>query len=524
MRPAIEPADVEAFRSGIARQLGLHFDDTKSGQLAELLLLRLEATGCSAADYVERLALPLGREELGTLARTLTVGETYFFRNPDQFRAFAELALPERLRLRLRAGERRLRILSAACSSGEEAYTLAILARSVLLDPSVELSIRAVDVNPGALEKAQRARFSNWAVRETPPELVRRWFRKEGNELVLDDTLRSAVVFEARNLALADPALWQPGSYDVVFCRNALMYFTPEAARAAVARIRDALAPGGYLFLGHAETLRGLSEDFQLCHTHGTFYYQSKPTSGALPQLAASPSPQLAASPNLRLERFDLAPSEVLPAPVPPPLMDGLDGWPLAIAKAAERIAALSRTPACAPAPPSPMPPHWDLELVLDLLRKERFLDALERMRALPPESARDPDVLLLHAVLLTHNSELSAAEDACHRLLGMDDQNAGAHYVLALCREAAGDRRAAGEQYRQASYLAPSFAMPRLHLGLLARRSGDRVLARRELGHALALLQGEDPSRLLLFGGGFQKEALLALCRAELGAVGGAR
>jgi chemotaxis protein methyltransferase CheR len=524
VKPVIGATEIEAFRGGIGRQLGLQFDDTKSGQLAEVLLARLHATGSSAADYLERLGYPLDREELGALARKLTVGETYFFRNPDQFRAFAELALPERLRRRLEAGERRLRILSAACSSGEEAFTLAILARSVLLDPSVELSIRAVDVNPGALEKAQRARFSNWALRDTPPELIRRWFRKEGNELVLDETLRSAVTFEARNLALADSALWQPGSYDVVFCRNALMYFTPEVARAVVARISEALAPGGYLFLGHAETLRGLSEDFQLCHSHGTFYYQSKAASGALPHLAASPNAHLAASPNLQLGPSQIGDPEPLPAPVQPRLMDGLDGWPLAISKAAERIAALSRTPEPPRPPPSSLAPDWDLELVLDLLRKERFLDALERMRALPPESARDPDVLLLRSVLLTHNSEFSAAEEACHRLLGIDDQNAGAHYVLALCREGVGDRRAAGERYRQAIYLSPSFAMPRLHLGLLARRSGDRVLARRELGHAIELLDGEDASRLLLFGGGFQREALLALCRAELAAVGGPR
>jgi chemotaxis protein methyltransferase CheR len=91
---------------------------------------------------------------------------------------------------------------------------------------------------------------------------------------------------------------------------------------------------------------------------------------------------------------------------------------------------------------------------------------------------------------------------------------NAGAHYVLALCREASGDLRAAREEDEIAAYLDPTFAMPRLHLGLLARRSGDQEAAMRELARAATLLLHEDSSRLLMFGGGFQREALIAMCR----------
>jgi len=203
--------------------------------------------------------------------------------------------------------------------------------------------------------------------------------------------------------------------------------------------------------------------------------------------------------------------------------VDAADGWVDAIRKAGERIQALSRTPAPA-APREVSPPSWDLSRAHELLQKERYVDALQLVRTFPAESAGDPDVLLLQAVLLAHDAQLSAAEETCQRLLALDELNAGAHYVLALCREGAGDARGAAEQDRMAAYLAPGFAMPRLHLGLLARRSGDREAARRELEQALQLLTGEDPSRLLLFGGGFQREALLALCRAELAAVGGAR
>jgi len=106
--------------------------------------------------------------------------------------------------------------------------------------------------------------------------------------------------------------------------------------------------------------------------------------------------------------------------------------------------------------------------------------------------------------------------------LLMVDELNAGAHYVLALCRENSADRAGAAEHDRVAVYLDPTFAMPRLHLGLLARHAGDRDTARRELEQALLLLRSEDPSRLLLFGGGFNREALIVLCRSALRDCGG--
>jgi len=143
-------------------------------------------------------------------------------------------------------------------------------------------------------------------------------------------------------------------------------------------------------------------------------------------------------------------------------------------------------------------------------------------LHALPSDAAADPDSLLLRAALLTHSGRLDDAERACAELLGRDELNAGAHYVLALCREAAGDTNGASEHDEVSVYLDPTFAMPRLHLGLLARRGSNREGARRELTRALSLLQREDASRLLLFGGGFNREALTVLCRAELVACGG--
>jgi chemotaxis protein methyltransferase CheR len=509
MRAPPGSGDVERFRGIVARRLGLAFDDAKLGFLADVLGRRAQAHGQWCEVYLGQLesAQP-ARDELRALAVDLTVTETYFFRNPDQFRALAQSVLPSRLTAR--AGARKLSVLAAGCASGEEAYSLVISLRDLLPDPSWVLSIRAVDVNPTMLEKARRARYSAWSLRETPPEVQRRWFTEEGREFVLDGSVSGTVAFEERNLVDDDHDLWTPESYDVVFCRNLMMYLTPNHARSLMERIARALMPGGYLFLGHAETLRGVSQDFHLQHTDNTFYYRRRTASeGETPAVTA---PAAAG------------------APVLPPLAElvgAADTWVEAIAGAAGRIQALSDRPRwAAPSRPSPAAPGeiraWDLGRSLELLQMERFGDALDLVQRLPPESARDPEVLLLRAGLLTHSGQLERAEAVCTELLQLDELNSGAYYLRALCREGAGDRPGAVEQDRIAVYLDPSFAMPRLHLGLLARRAGDPPAACLEFSQALLLLRREDASRLLLFGGGFGRAALSALCRAELVACGG--
>jgi chemotaxis protein methyltransferase CheR len=514
MNVALGATDVERFRAFVCGRFGLQLDDAKLGLLAEVLRRRVDASSTTADAFLARLEDRPAVADLRAIVAELTVPETYFFRNIDQFHAFREIVLPERMVER--AGSKQLRILSAGCASGEEPYTLAILVREAALGPSWKVSIAGMDLSEVTLEKAARGRFSGWALRETPPEARRRWFREDEGQLVLDEEIRRTVTFAEHNLVDDTREPWVAESFDVVFCRNVMMYFTPERAQTVIARITRALAPGGYLFLGHAETLRGVSNDFHLRHTHGTFYYQRKQAF----EPRTAPAAAVSAAPVLR---------EPLAA-----LFEGAGSWVDTIHRASARIQTLAShasndSPKATPEPPGPPRPNepaaqtWSVARALELLERERFADALEVVHALPLESARDPQVLLLRAVLLTHSGQLPAAEDACNALLELDELDAGAHYLLALCREGSGDRRGATDHDQIAAYLDPAFAMPRLHLGLLERRADDRDSARRDLGHALVLLQREDTSRLLLFGGGFAREALIALCRTELVAVGGA-
>jgi chemotaxis protein methyltransferase CheR len=510
MTPGVFSAhELEQFREAVGRVLGLQFDDSKLSQLADVFRRRLETTRLTAAAYLRAFESGALEAEITALVPDLTVAETYFFRHGDQYRAFAEVALPERLSKALASGAR-VQIASAGCASGEEPYSLVMTARETLGAEARHVLVEGVDVNAALLDKARRGRFSSWVLRDTSSDAQRRWFTQQGREFVLDRSVVSAVTFEARNLADDRLEIWKPESLDIVFCRNVIMYFSPLIAQAVVGRLAKALKPGGYLFLGHAETLRGLSSDFHLRHTHDTFYYQRRA------QLEA-------AAPSFLPRATSSTPGST---PTVPDLMDGASTWVEAIAKAAQRIESLATPPRggrstrenAGSAPRR----GWEVGLALELLEQERFVEALDLVERFPPESARDREVLLLRAVLLTHSGQLVQAERACHQLLALDELNAGAHYLLALCREGAGDRAGAVSHDQTAIYLDPGFAMAHVHLGLLARRANDRVTARREHAQAIVLLQREDASRLLLFGGGFSREALMALCRAELAGSGG--
>ena len=489
MTPVLVKNDIEQFRNILTCHLGLQFEDEKLDYLADVMLQRMQSVGrarfesCSA--YIAHLnASPKASAEWRALAEQLTVNETFFFRNSDNFLALSENVLPERIRAN--AQTKHLRILSAGCSSGEEPYSLAIMLREALPDLNDwDVKIVGIDINPAVLLKATQARYSEWSLRATSDDVRQRYFRANGADFVLSPEIQKMVSFEERNLVDEDPLFWKSLACDVVFCRNVLMYFTPEIARSVVGRISQALVPQGYLFLGHAETLRGITPDFHLCHTHDTFYYQQRD------EFEAEVT---------QLDTVSNAPS-LLPVKVEPGVKHS--NYPV--------------SEHAVTAPPS----AWDLSLVLEAVRQERFADALELIGSLPADSHEDPDALLLRAVLLTNHGRVNESEEVCRRLLALDELNAGAHYLMALCREHEGDTHRAIEHGLTAIYLDPSFAMPHLHLGILAKRAGDTVSAQRELGKARVLLASEDASRILLFGGGFSRDALLQLCRMQLTAAG---
>jgi chemotaxis protein methyltransferase CheR len=256
--------------------------------------------------------------------------------------------------------------------------------------------------------------------------------------------------------------------------------------------------------------LRGVSHDFDLCHTHATFYYQLRTGLAGAVSKSRAPAEGTVSHPASRAQM---------------PQAESGGDWASAIRQASERIRILAESPERSrksyekpiAAPSTAMGIPADLSVVLELFREERFEQALAAVEAMPAEAQSSPDVGVLRGVLLANRGDLAQAEEACAAALKMDSLNAGAYYVMALCREQADDRVTAMEDDQTAIYLDPSFAMPHLHLGLLAKRDGELDVAVQALSQASLLLPREDAQRVLVYGGGFGRAALVELCRREL-------
>jgi chemotaxis protein methyltransferase CheR len=458
-------SEIAEFRQLLARRLGWMFDDKDLAQLDDVLDERAAAAELSRTDYLARLGSHWD-SEVTELAERLSITETYFFRHGEQFRALRETVLPERIAAR--DGNRVLRLLSVACSSGEEAYSLAIAAREAQPAGDWVVSVTGVDANPAMLRKAGRARYTGWSLRETPPGVRERWFRPVDDEFQVADEIRALVLFARTNVADDDPDLWATGQYDVIFCRNLLMYLTRPVAASLIGRMTAALAPGGYLFLGHTDSLGNRPDGLERLHDHRAFYYR---------RLTTADTP--------------------VPRPAPPPERHRRPARPLTDEDAYNRA--------------------------IGLLQADRFGDALELITTRLPGRSQPRDTLL-HGVLLVQTGRLDEAAVVARRLADADGLNADAHLLLGLCLEGGQSVDEAIAQYRVAAFLDPAFALARLRLGQLARRRGEDRPAAADLERALGLLPRERSERIILFGGGFGRMALTMLCRSELDACGAHR
>jgi chemotaxis protein methyltransferase CheR len=267
------PAEFQLLRDLINEHCGLLFDDHNQYIVERRLGPRLEALSLSNfTDYYRHLRYsPDRRLELEEIVERLTTNETYFFRERYQLDAFQYEILPAIWRGEKRG--RRLSVWSAGCATGEEAYTIAMLIVETGMFSNWEVRVFGNDISRKVLAGARRGVYGKASFRQTEERLLRRYFKPFEGKFQVVDEIKSMVSFGQLNL-LEEHTLALLGEVDIIFCRNVLIYFDAESRKRVVATFHRKLTSGGYLLLGHTESLLNLSTAFQLVHLENDMVYR----------------------------------------------------------------------------------------------------------------------------------------------------------------------------------------------------------------------------------------------------------
>jgi chemotaxis protein methyltransferase CheR len=272
--PAITDADFTKFAEFFYRKTGIHFDAGKRYFVDKRLVERIEATGAgSFRSYFVTLRFETDGAEMQRLVNTMTVNETYFFREAYQFDCLVNSLLDE-VALRKRPGSR-IRIWSIPSSTGEEPYSIAIylLERWAQID-RYDVEILSSDIDTTVLAAAERGIYSQRSVDALPPAYLRKYFTQHGGaEWRISRDLVSAVEFSRVNLCEADDTR-RFRDIDIVFCRNLLIYFDDLSRRVAAEALFDAMSPGGFICLGHSESMSRMSALFTVRRFPDALVYQ----------------------------------------------------------------------------------------------------------------------------------------------------------------------------------------------------------------------------------------------------------
>lgn len=271
-----EQYDFELLRDLIWEKSGMYFESTKRQFFFRRLTARMNLLGCQQIkDYYRLLRYDRSDAELAELLNLLTTTETYFFRNAPQIRSFEEEIIPALIKQKQAAGQAHLQIWSAGCSSGEEAYTIAM--QLLEMYPSLDrwkISIVGTDVNTQVLSKAREGVYTSRSLRDTPDKYIQKYFTRDGEYYHLNDRVKKMVNFRYGNLMeQRDASLFQ--NVDCIFCRNVLIYFNVDSCKKVINIFYDSLMKGGYLLLGHSESLYRISQIFKLVKLqHSLVYYK----------------------------------------------------------------------------------------------------------------------------------------------------------------------------------------------------------------------------------------------------------
>jgi len=485
----------------VAHRMGLYFPRERHRDLLRGLVSASKEFGFEDIESCTQwlISSPLSREQMEILASHLTIGETYFFREKRIFEILEGTILSELIPSR-QGAQKRLRIWSAGCCTGEEPYSIAILLTKLIPDlKEWNITILATDINPRFLRKATGGEYAEWSFRGTPKEIKEKYFfkKKDGRYEILP-SIKKMVTFSYLNLAEDGyPSLLNnTNAMDIIFCHNVLMYFAPELVRKVIRKFYLSLVEGGWLIVSPAETSPLLYSQFVTTNFPGATLYR-KDSKG---RTTSEPLPY---KPDTEPEVFS------------PTSLD--------------TVVQIFREVCLFPGQEERQTPASEVETgktayeeALELYQQGNYEKATEKLLGFLSQEQDDTKATSLLARVYADQGKLTEAMEWCERAIACDRLDPVLYYLRATILQELGEIEEATVSLKRALYLDPNFALAHFALGNLALRQEKLREATKHFENLYSILKAYDKEEVLSDSGGTTAGRLMEIISSQLSGIRG--
>ena len=491
--------DFDKFRQYIESRTGMYIDDSKQNSLKISVDRRMAAVGIKdySAYYSLITANTIGKKEFDVLLDLILIKETFFFRDERQLNVLTKNILPD---LAARRKENEIKIWSTGCATGEEPYSIAMAIMESTLPDGINVSIYATDISEDALKKAEAGIYNKSSMRTIDKVMLNKYFTQKDGRYYLNDRVKQIVHFDSGNLI--DPYFPTEGnSFDIIICKNVIIYFRTETVKSVIRRFYDVLAGGGYLFLGHSESLWQISNDFELEEISGVFFYRKDRKSKAVPSIKRFRQRERATgrmvstpqrAPHSRKERVTRYATPAKPAVVAkrPPLHTGLIHKKDEFERIKKGV------------------------LPSDDSNYEEILEDIERVLQ------EDPGNIHAHFLAGKIYANMGLYDKALKKgmdVLEIDDLSADAYLLMGSIYYKIGEKEKAISAFKKAIYLDDKSVVSHYYLGNLYKDANLNELSVNEYRNVIHIFETNPESKEWLVGEVFTVKQLKEICKENI-------
>ncbi|MBF0496054.1 MAG: tetratricopeptide repeat protein [Deltaproteobacteria bacterium] len=513
--------EFELFCLYIREVAGIDYFGKNEVTLKTAVKERMRATGVSAAiTYLNRIKTD--KDEYREFLDLVTTPETYFFRDNEQFEFLKNNLLPQIRDSKLQLpSPPPIRILSCGCSTGEEVYSIAMAVKEAMLIRDYHVDIVGFDINEKNIEKAKMGVYPKYSFRGVSNEVIKRYFEVKGLKHHVLPEIKEMVTFYTLSIFKINSSPFLSRAYDIIFFRNVSIYFEYADVVTIINNLERKIVPGGYLFLGHTESLMNIDTGFAKSPCRGVYKYSpGRPLSDRthhltheLSRMSASKLPMVRPGDNPVTRPISFLPTRPLPPGwTIPGKVRQTSSWsaPGNGSSKTTTTAAVANSGRRSPAGS----PEECYQKAVELFESKRFAEAESMLKTSLTHCPKDTRFHLVLARIYADSNKLDEAAERCRQIIGIDDLQAAAYFLLGLINLSRNRWDEALANFRRTVYCQPEHFTAQYHLGLTLIEKGDLESGCRELKTTIKMIEAMEQDCLTRVIEDYSGEQVIRLCR----------